>query len=133
MEGTDSKSEILNSWKEVAHYLGRGIRTVQRWEHELGLPVRRPHGKTRSPIIALREDLDNWLNDRPQATNYNRNGLEARSPYPEAGTTPLRESIRMSRGLRSRSRELRREMSLALHALTSNLQEIQGTCGNGRT
>jgi hypothetical protein len=132
MEATDSKSQILNSWKEVAHYLGRGIRTVQRWEHELGLPVRRPHGKTRSPIIALREDLDDWLNNRPQATNYNGNGVEARSPYAEARTTPLRESIRMSRGLRNRSRELQREMSLALHALTSNLHEIQATCSNGR-
>ena len=55
--------DILNSWKEVAGYLGRGVRTVQRWEHDLGLPVRRPRGKARSAIIAMRSELDLWLQD----------------------------------------------------------------------
>jgi hypothetical protein len=27
--------QVLNSWKEIAHHLGRGVRTVQRWEQEL--------------------------------------------------------------------------------------------------
>jgi hypothetical protein len=31
----------LDSWKEIAAYLGRSIRTVQRWEREEGLPVHR--------------------------------------------------------------------------------------------
>ena len=54
-------ADVLNSWKEVASYLGRGVRTVQRWEQELSLPVRRPRGKSRSAIIALRSELDEWL------------------------------------------------------------------------
>ena len=54
-------SDVLNSWKEVAGYLGRGVRTVQRWEQELSLPVRRPRGKSRSAIIAFRSELDQWL------------------------------------------------------------------------
>jgi phage terminase Nu1 subunit (DNA packaging protein) len=58
-------SEVLNSWKEIAAYLGRGVRTVQRWERELGLPVRRPRGKDRSAVIALKSDLDKWLQDTP--------------------------------------------------------------------
>jgi|SRR6185312_10610111 len=58
-------SEVLNSWKEVATYLGRGVRTVQRWEQELGLPVRRPRGKTRSAVIAFRNELDQWLQHTP--------------------------------------------------------------------
>src|SRR5262249_6089715 len=53
--------DVLNSWKEVAAYLGRGVRTVQRWEQELGLPVRRPRGKSRSAVIAFRAELDSWL------------------------------------------------------------------------
>lgn len=53
--------EMLNSWKEIAVYLGRGVRTVQRWELELGLPVRRPRGKPRSAVIALKSELDSWL------------------------------------------------------------------------
>lgn len=53
--------EVLNSWKEIAVYLGRGVRTVQRWEIDLGLPVRRPRGKPRSAVIALKAELDSWL------------------------------------------------------------------------
>ena len=29
---------ILNSWKEIAGYLERAVRTVQRWRHDLRLP-----------------------------------------------------------------------------------------------
>jgi len=57
--------EVLNSWKEVAAYLGRGVRTVQRWEQELGLPVRRPRGKSRSAVIAFKPELDQWLHHAP--------------------------------------------------------------------
>lgn len=58
-------TEVLNSWKEVAGYLGRGVRTVQRWEQELGLPVRRPRGKSRSAVIAFKPELDQWLRHAP--------------------------------------------------------------------
>jgi hypothetical protein len=57
--------EVLNSWKEIAAYLGRGVRTVQRWEQEIGLPVRRPRGKSRSAVIAFKGELDKWLHEAP--------------------------------------------------------------------
>lgn len=56
-----TNGDVLNSWKEIATYVGRGIRTVQRWEQELQLPVRRPRGKHRSAVIALKQDIDLWL------------------------------------------------------------------------
>jgi hypothetical protein len=56
--------EILNSWKEISNYLGRGVRTVQRWERDFGLPVRRPAGHLKSSVIALRSDVDQWLLNR---------------------------------------------------------------------
>ena len=31
--------QVLNGWKEIANYLGKGVRTVQRYEREFGLPV----------------------------------------------------------------------------------------------
>jgi hypothetical protein len=43
----DSTVVPLNSWKEIASYMGRGVRTVQRYERELHLPVGRIHGKAR--------------------------------------------------------------------------------------
>jgi CheY-like chemotaxis protein len=51
---------ILNGWKEIAQHLGRGVRTVQRWEI-LGLPVRRPRSKSRSAVVAFADELDSWL------------------------------------------------------------------------
>ena len=56
---------ILNSWKEIANYLGRGVRTVQRWERDLGLPVHRPKGKDRSAVVAFPEELNTWLQQTP--------------------------------------------------------------------
>jgi hypothetical protein len=53
-------SVILNGWKEIANQLGRGVRTVQRWE-QLGLPVRRPKGSNRSAVLALSEEVDEWV------------------------------------------------------------------------
>ena len=38
------ESAVLSSWKDIARYMGKGVRTVQRWERHLGLPVRRPNG-----------------------------------------------------------------------------------------
>lgn len=56
---------VLNSWKEIATYLGRGVRTVQRWESELQLPIHRPRGKNRSAVVAFRKELDDWLKATP--------------------------------------------------------------------
>ncbi|MBV9087365.1 MAG: hypothetical protein JO187_09240 [Acidobacteria bacterium] len=57
----------MNSWKEIAHYLDRGVRTVQRWERQLALPVRRPRGRMRSAVIALADELDQWLLKTPKS------------------------------------------------------------------
>jgi predicted DNA-binding transcriptional regulator AlpA len=73
--------QILNSWKEIAQYLNRGVRTVQRWESELGLPVRRPRGRRRSAVIAMRSEIDQWLNRCP---------LEAREQVAASETAVLR-------------------------------------------
>lgn len=67
-EGTTALSrnnELLNGWKEIAAYFDRGIRTVQRWETDLQLPVRRPRGKARSAIVALRAELHEWMARAP--------------------------------------------------------------------
>ena len=60
-----AERRILNSWKEIASYLGRGVRTVQRWETQLGLPVHRPAGRDHSAVLAFSNELDQWLDSRP--------------------------------------------------------------------
>jgi hypothetical protein len=39
------EQDRLESWKEIAAYLQRDIRTVQRWERLNGLPVYRRQGR----------------------------------------------------------------------------------------
>ena len=56
--------ERLDSWKEIAAYLGRGIRTVQRWEREEGMPVHRLAHEKRGTIYARREELAAWWESR---------------------------------------------------------------------
>jgi tetratricopeptide (TPR) repeat protein len=51
----------LDSWKEIASFLGRGERTVKRWETERGLPVRRVPGRGRSAVFAYPHELADWL------------------------------------------------------------------------
>lgn len=55
----ENRTQLLNGWKEIANYMDRGIRTVQRWE-AIGLPVRRVEKNRRAPVIALADDLDAW-------------------------------------------------------------------------
>lgn len=57
---TTSSDHLLTSWKEIAAYFGKGVRTVQRWEQELGLPVRRPTG-VRQIVFASPIELRDWL------------------------------------------------------------------------
>ncbi len=64
---------VLSSWKEIASYLGKGVRTVQRWERELGLPVRRPKPNEKQIVLAFPEELDAWL--RAPHTHTPDNGL----------------------------------------------------------
>lgn len=65
-------NESLSSWKEIAAYLNCGVRTVQRWERDLHLPVRRPRGRIRSRVIALCAELDEWMARAPLRPRENK-------------------------------------------------------------
>ena len=54
---------LLSSWKQIATYLSRGVRTVQRWEETLQLPVHRV-GSDRGPVFAYECEIDGWLRRR---------------------------------------------------------------------
>ncbi|MFB3906106.1 MAG: helix-turn-helix transcriptional regulator [Acidobacteriota bacterium] len=56
--------KLLQSWKEIAAYLGVTVRTVQRWEKEANLPIHRQGTGRRSRVVAYSDELDAWL--RPQ-------------------------------------------------------------------
>lgn len=52
--------ERLESWKEIAAYFKRGVRTVRRWEKEEGLPVHRHVHNKLATVYAHRPELDAW-------------------------------------------------------------------------
>lgn len=54
------EGRIFSSWKEIAAFLGRGVRTVQRWEKTLGLPIGRPNGYGSNIVVANENDLREW-------------------------------------------------------------------------
>ncbi len=56
----------LDSWKEIAAFLGRAERTVKRWEAERGLPVHRVPGGGRSAVFAYSSELADWLKGKSQ-------------------------------------------------------------------
>src|SRR5437868_3613690 len=64
---TGNPADRLDSWKEIASYLRRDVRTVQRWEKKEGLPVyRHLHDKLGS-IYAYRNELTEWFTTRQQS------------------------------------------------------------------
>jgi TolB-like protein/Tfp pilus assembly protein PilF len=66
----------LDSWKEIATYLGRDVTTVQRWERQEGMPVHRHLHHKRGSVYALGSELDAW-----------RQGRKFRSPAEEEEET----------------------------------------------
>jgi TolB-like protein len=58
--------ERLESWKEIAAYLRRDVRTVQRWEQADGLPIHR-HKRAQRPLpYAYKAELDAWWASRSE-------------------------------------------------------------------
>ena len=55
-----SRGRRLESWKEIAAYLGRDVRTVQRWERSDELPVRRLQHAKLASVYAYTDELDEW-------------------------------------------------------------------------
>lgn len=55
-----TERNLLCSWKEIASYMGLGVRTVQRYEQHLGLPVHRLTGNLRSSVSGFTDEIDTW-------------------------------------------------------------------------
>jgi Tol biopolymer transport system component len=62
-DGT-APEDRLESWKEIAGYLGRGVTTVQRWEQEEGLPVHRLAHAKKGSVFAYKREIETWRRSR---------------------------------------------------------------------
>ena len=92
----------LTSWKEIARYLGKGVRTVQRWERDLDLPVRRPARRTKGTVFALTEELDAWLHQQHKRQRDNLFTELERLRIALAELRAENEALRAQLGLNSR-------------------------------
>src|SRR5512143_3282429 len=59
-----SVGDRLESWKQIAAYLNRGVRTVRRWETEEGLPVHRHMHRSLGSVYAYKSEIDAWRQAR---------------------------------------------------------------------
>ena len=65
----ENLSGALTSWKEIATFLGRDVRTVQRWERKSGLPVHRVPGGNSHGVYAYPDEINAWLQHRPDVVD----------------------------------------------------------------
>jgi hypothetical protein len=94
------RPSILTSWKEIAEYVGKGIRTIQRWEGQMGFPMRRMRHGRKSTVLAVPREIEAWLQSQPLF------GEQLGSE--ESERTAL---LRALNALRSENRKLRRQLA----------------------
>src|SRR5580693_5222345 len=75
----------LDSWKEIAAYLRREVRTAQRWERREGLPIHRHSHAKGSSVWAFKHEMDAWLDSRDRAASE----AAPKQERPEAAARPL--------------------------------------------
>ena len=61
--------ERLEGWKQIAAYLKRDVRTIQRWERAEQLPVRRQMHRKLGNVLAYKDELNRWVEQRCSLQN----------------------------------------------------------------
>lgn len=59
--------ERLESWKEIAAYVRRDVKTARRWEQREGLPVHRHRHGISGSVYAFVHEIDAWRMERHRA------------------------------------------------------------------
>ena len=60
-QGNRRPETRLSGWKEISAFLGKGVRTAQRWERTLKMPVHRIGHKGGEIVFAYADELNEWL------------------------------------------------------------------------
>lgn len=126
MKGNPKKPDapqFLSGWKEIANYLGKGVRTVQRYEWQMGLPVRRPAGKPRGSVVATKPELDAWVCASPIREAFHLTRL---APDSQASTQAIKNGIQEMCRLRDEMLPLRAELHTSLLMLKESILNLQG-------
>jgi predicted DNA-binding transcriptional regulator AlpA len=123
-----AEPRFLSGWKEIASYLGRGVRTVQRYERELGFPVRRPTGKSRAAVIATKAEVDAWVAASPIRSTYGLSRPQTVSQI--AMLDDMKKRVERMSELRNQMRALRAELRKSMQSLAQRVQGIHAEIDN---
>ena len=113
--------QVLSGWKEIAHYLGKGVRTVQRYESELGLPVRRPAGELSRSVIATKAEIDGWVTALPIRETFR---LAQPSVDNAARLNEFSRNVQTLHRLHGEAVEMREELMRSLTLLHANIAAL---------
>lgn len=76
--------QLLEAWKDIAAYMRRDVRTVQRWEKSLDLPIYRLQDSRSGPVFAYKKELDAWWQKRAVQVAPNQANISRPDQPPEA-------------------------------------------------
>jgi len=110
----------------IASYMRKGVRTVQRYERDLGLPIRRPAGAPTGSVIATKPEIDAWISASPLRKAF-------RIAYLAQDNTEIRKKLRQQltelHQLQEQAVQLRLEMSTARKAPQASIHLAQERLG----
>jgi tetratricopeptide (TPR) repeat protein len=132
---SEHMGERLESWKSIAAYLNRDVRTVQRWERDRELPVHRFRRDHRSLPYAFKDEIDAWWASRSDTADGRKCDGSQPDPKPEVVNRLRLAAILLSLaiatavlwvGLRARSRSASAPVAtLTTHSATARKLYVQ--------
>ena len=102
---------VLNSWKEISQYMGRSVRTLQRWER-FGLPIHRPTGNDKSSVYALPHELQRWLAKGKPAESVKHEYHDRLRAIREHARDVIASMTRLRRNAETLQSQIKRSMHL---------------------
>lgn len=105
-----SENRRLDSWKEIAGYVGRTEKTIQRYEKAKHFPIHRIGGGIKERVFAFTNEIDAWFREQQDASG---NGIcsdhgnqadaiwqdHAETTREASGSFHYKEHSRLTRGL----------------------------------
>jgi len=122
--------QFLSGWKDIANYLGKGVRTVQRYERHMGLPVRRPAGKPRGSVVATKAEIDAWV-----AASPIREVFQLTKPTHDSfasATAAIKRGLEEMCRLRDQMLALRAEVKTSVQLLRDSVHSLQSEVNANR-